>query len=98
VQSTENNPDPRSEVDALIVELRGFSRAMTVQGMTLTGDRYARSAAALAAERDRADRWAAQVAAIENVLDDHAFDDEDGNGFVPIGPLQDALFGKQATA
>lgn len=53
------------------------------------------AAAALAAERDRADRWAAQVAAIEKVLDDNAFDDEDGNGFVPVGPLQDALFGKK---
>lgn len=52
-------------------------------------------AKALAAERDRADRWAAQVAAIEKVLDHHAFDDEDGNGFVPIGPLQDVLFGKK---
>jgi hypothetical protein len=54
--------------------------------------------AALTAERDRADRWLAVVAAVEKVLDDHAFDDEDGNGFVPIGPLQDALFGDEMPA
>jgi hypothetical protein len=56
VQSTENTPKTRPEIDALIEELRSASRDETLQGRKLLGDRYGRAATALAAERDRADR------------------------------------------
>lgn len=69
MQPTENNSDPRSETDALIDELRAFSRAETMQGMTLTGDRYARAAVALAAERDRADRAEAKLTTALEIAD-----------------------------
>lgn len=50
------------------------------------------------AARASSSRWCETVAEVERALDDHAFDDEDGNGFVPIGPLQDALNGKKVPA
>jgi hypothetical protein len=39
--------------------------------------------------------WYEIVAAVERAVDEHAFDDEDGNGWLPIGPIIDALYGKR---
>lgn len=60
----------RADIDALLTELREFGQAVTVGW--LSADRYARAAAALAAERDRADRAEAALdetnALIEGVV------------------------------
>jgi hypothetical protein len=41
------------------------------------------------------DNWYQIVANIERVLDEHGFDDEDGNGWVPIEPLLDVLYAEK---
>jgi len=38
------------------------------------------------------DRWFTIVSAIERAVDEHAYDDEDGNGWMPLEPLQAALW------
>lgn len=95
MQSTENDTQI-ADLGALIARAEEYARPEPFLSKITGNYEIVRGLlAALVAERDRADRWSAQLAAVEKVLDDEAFDDEDGNGFVPIGPLQDALFGKK---
>lgn len=53
-------------------------------------DAFLAAADELEAVKIQRDKWADRVAAVERVAD-MAQDDEDGNGWVPIDPLLDAL-------
>lgn len=95
---TDENPTPE-QVSDLIARLlnaaefgpEGFSGLFVGAATTIAALREAPI-------RKPSDRWFTIVDAVERAVDQHAFDDEDGNGFVPIGPLHDALNWENATA
>lgn len=94
--------DPAPEQLRALADQAGYyvewaeSNASDEECADLTQFRDALGAAAdqLEAVQAQRDKWAARVAAVERVADE-AQDDEDGNGWVPIDPLLDALYPKK---